>query len=142
LAQVFAGFVCGYVLALVGAPWLALNLLRLRTSSTLAERLLPRGTSIVALTVVLHGVLIVACTGAGLLLGMLLYAMRHAAGGLGSANIAFTLFVAGVVIALFTPVVIVLRPLRRQSLAVAAVVLILFGWLMPYLAQWSSFSSS
>lgn len=142
MAQVFAGFVCGYILALAGAPILALDLLRVRASNSAVSRLMPAGTSVVALTVVLHGVLIIGCTGAGLLLGLLLYAMRHAEGALGSPNIAFTLFVFGATIALFAPAVVLAGRFRQQVLATAAVVFLLFGWLMPYLAEWSTFSSS
>ena len=142
MAQVFAGFVCGYILALAGAPLLALNLVHLRTSNSTVSRLLPAGTSVVALTVVLHGVLIIACTGSGLLLGLLLYAMRNGDGGLGSPNIAFTLFVSGVTLALFAPPLLLLARYRQQVLVVVAVVLLVFGWLMPYLADWSTLSSS
>jgi hypothetical protein len=142
VAQVFAGFVCGYIMALVGAPLLALNLVRLRTSSATVSRLMPQGTSMVALTVVLHGVLIIGCTGAGLLLGLLLYAMRHADGALGSPNLPFTLFVFGATVAAFAPAVFLAERFRQQVLAAAAVVLLLFGWLMPYLAEWSTFSST
>ena len=124
MAQVFAGFVCGYILALAGAPLLALNLVRLRTSNSTVSRLMPPGTSIVALTVVLHGVLIIGCTGAGLLLGLLLYAMRHGDGALGSPNIAFTLFVLGATVAVFAPAVFLAGRFRQQMLTAAAVVLV------------------
>jgi hypothetical protein len=142
VGQVFAWFVCGYALALVGAPLLALTLVRMRTTSPSVQRLMPQGTSMVAFTVVLHGGLIMACTGAGLLLGLLLFAMKDGGGGLGSPNLAFTLFVFGATVMVFAPAVALLSSLRRQVLATAFVVLVMFGWLMPYMAQWSKFSSS
>jgi hypothetical protein len=142
MGQVFAGFVCGYILALIGAPFLALWLARARLTSPLIQRLAPPGTNLVALAAVLHGGLILVCTGAGLLLGLLLYAMRDAGQALGSPNIAFTSFVFGLTVVLFGPVVALVTRLRRQALVAAILVLLLFGWLMPYMAEWSKFGSS
>jgi hypothetical protein len=142
VGQVFAGLVCGYILALIGAPVLALGLVRLRASSPLVQRLMPAGTPMAASVIVLHGGLAMACAGAGILLGLLLYAMKDAGGALGSPNIAFTLFVLGCTVAAFAPFLVLFARFRAQTLAAAAVVLILFGWLMPYMAQWSRFSSS
>ena len=96
----------------------------------------------VAFVAVLHGGLVVVCTGTGLLLGLLLYAMRDAGEALGSPNVAFTLFVAGLTLMLFAPVIALAARVRRQALVAAVLVLLLFGWLMPYMAQWSKFGSS
>jgi hypothetical protein len=68
--------------------------------------------------------------------------MRHADGALGSPNLPFTLFVFGATVAAFAPAVFLAERFRQQVLAAAAVVLLLFGWLMPYLAEWSTFSST
>ena len=142
MGEVFAGFVSGYILALIGAPALALALTKLRVSSPLAARLMPEGAPVVAMIVALHGALIVVFTGAGLVLGMLLFAMKDGGGALGSRNIAFTLLVVGLTMAVFAPVVIVSARFRLQALAAAAVVAALFGWLMPFMAEWSKFGSS
>jgi hypothetical protein len=142
VGEVFAGFVCGYIIALVGAPALGLGLPKLRLSSPLVARLMPEGTPVVPLVVVLHGALIILCTGAGLILGMLLLAMKDTGEALGSRNIAFTLLVFGLTLAAAAPVVIVSARFRLQALMAAAVVLALFGWLMPYMAAWSKFGSS
>ena len=142
MGEVFAGFVCGYILAILGAPLMALTMVRMRTGSPLIQRLMPPGTSMVAFTVVLHGALIFACTGAGLFLGLLLLAMKDAGAGLGSPNFAFTLFVLGATAVVFAPLAALLARFRRPLLATALVVMLLFGWLMPYMAQWSKFSSS
>jgi hypothetical protein len=140
--QVFAGLVCGYLLAFAGAPALAIGLTRLRTSSALLQRLMPVGTPVVSLVVLLHGGLIMACTGTGILLGLLLLAMKDAGEALGSPNIAFTLFVFGGTVAVFAPFAFVLARFRAQVVAAALVVLVVFGWLMPYVAQWGRFGSS
>jgi hypothetical protein len=142
VGQVFAGLVCGYILALLGAPLLGIGLVRMRTSSPLVQRLMPPGTPMVPLVVVLHGGLIIVCTGAGILLGLLLYAMRDAGEALGSPNIAFTLFVVGLTVMVFAPIVILAVGFRKQALATAILVAAMFGWLMPYMAQWSKFGSS
>jgi hypothetical protein len=142
MGQVFAGFVCGYILALAGAPLLAIWLTRARLTSPLLQRLAPPGTNVVAFVAVLHGGLVVVCTGTGLLLGLLLYVMRDDGEALGSPNIAFTLFVAGLTLMLFAPVVALAARVRRQALVAAVLILLLFGWLMPYMAQWSTFGSS
>jgi hypothetical protein len=130
------------MLALVGAPLLAFGLMQFRASSPLVARLMPEGVPVAPLVFVLHGALIIVCTGAGLLLGMLLFAMGDAGSGLGSRNFAFTLFVLGVALALFSPVIIVSGHLRKAALAVALLFLALFGWLMPYMAEWSKFDSA
>jgi len=133
--EVFAGFLCGYVLALISTPLLAVGLLRLRGESALLGRLLPPGVSAVGLSVLLHTALFFTCTAIGIVLGLLLLAMKGGPGALGSANTPFTLFVAGLTLAVIAPVAIVVRPLRASALGGGLVVLIVFGWLMPYLAQ-------
>jgi hypothetical protein len=138
---VFAGFVAGYILALISTPLVSLLLLRLRAGSDLLERLLPAGTSAVGVSVLLHGALALLWTGFGIVLGLLLLAMRGAGEGAGSLNAPFSLFVAGLVLAIVAPVFVILRPLRRYVAGYALVVLLIFGWLMPYLAEWSTFES-
>ncbi len=135
MPEVFAGFLCGYVLALISTPLLAVGLLRLRGESALLGRLLPPGVSAVGLSVLLHTALFFTCTAIGIVLGLLLLAMKGGPGALGSANTPFTLFVAGLTLAVIAPVAIVVRPLRASALGGGLVVLIVFGWLMPYLAQ-------
>ena len=142
MGEVFAGFVCGYILALVGAPALAVGLMRLRTSSQVVARLLPENAPMAALMVVLHGGLMILFTGAGLILGLVLLAMGDSRGALGSPNIAFTLLVFGLTWAAFAPVLILLKRYRTQASAAALLVLLLFGWLMPHMAGWSKFSPS
>jgi len=67
--------------------------------------------------------------------------MRDAGGAVGSLNGAFSLFVAALALALVAPLVVLLPAFRRLVLAGALLVVLVFGWLMPYLAEWSSFES-
>lgn len=141
MAEVFAGFVAGYALALLWTPVLAVLLLRLRAGGGLLGRLLPAGVSPLGLSVLLHGALFLFWTGAGILLGLVLYGMRGAGGALGSLNGPYTLFVAGLTLALSAPVLIAVPALRLPVLLLSLAFLIVFGWLMPYLAEWSTFES-
>ncbi len=78
MAETFAGFIAGYIVALISTPLVSLGLLRLRTGDGVLARILPENSSVVGLSVILHGALIVFWTAIGLILGMLLIAMRHA----------------------------------------------------------------
>jgi hypothetical protein len=141
MAEVFAGFLCGYISALVLTPFLALGLLRMRASSVVLARLLPAGTPAVGLMVILHTGLAMFWTGAGLLLGLVLKAMNsgHPVHFLLSRNVAFSLFVAGLVIAAVAPVALMSARHRHMVLISGGLVVLVFGWLMPYLAAWSTF---
>jgi len=139
MAEVFAGFVAGYILALLSTPLLALTLLRLRAKGGVLARLLPAGVSALSLGVLLHGALFLFWTALGIVLGLVLLAMRGAEGALGSLNGPFTLFVAALALALVAPAAIALPGLRRVAVLCGLASVFVFGWLMPYLARWSSF---
>jgi hypothetical protein len=141
VAEVFAGFVAGYALALLTTPLMALSLLRLRTGDNLLARLWPPDASMAAVSMIIHGLLTFTLTGIGIILGLILLAMKDGGGAAGSLNGPYTLFVAAMTLAVFAPVVALLVPLRRQVILYALLVLLVFGWLMPYLAEWSTFES-
>ena len=142
MGEVFAGFICGYILALVFAPVAALTLLRQRAPGGLLARLVPANTSLTGLAVILHGALFLFWTAVGMVLGLVLMAMEDAGGAIGSKNIAFSLLVFALTLGLLAPVAIIFVRLRMITLAAGLVIVGLFGWLMPYLAEWSSFGSS
>jgi hypothetical protein len=139
MAEVFAGFLAGYAMAVVSTPLLSVLLLRLRAESPALERVLPVGVSAVGVSVLLHGALTMVWTALGLVLGMMLLAMEGAGGALGSLNGPFTLFVAGLFLALGAPLFALLVPVRRLIALTLVAAVLLFGWLMPYLAEWSRF---
>jgi len=141
VAEVFAGLVTGYAMAVLTTPLLSIWLARLRVESVLMARLLPEGASAVSMSLILHGALAMFWTGAGLILGLVLLGMRGAGEALGSLNAPYTLFVAGLFIALGAPLVALLPPLRRATLAGILLAVLVFGWLTPYLAEWSTFDS-
>ena len=136
MAEVFAGFVCGYGLALLVTPIAAVALVRARVRSETLQRLAPEGTSLVAISVILHGFALLALTAAGILLGLLLYGLedRSPEGGLGSPNQPFTMFVLIATAIAVGPLAAVLPRLRLSLLAGGLVFAGCFGWLMPYLS--------
>ena len=139
MAEVFAGFVAGYALSLVTTPLMAMALLGLRAGNGTISRLWPQDANLVAVSMLIHGFMAFALTALGIVLGLVLLGMDGAAGGAGSLNAPFTLFVAAMVLAVFAPLVAFAAPLRRQLVAYALVTVAVFGWLMPYLAEWSRF---
>jgi hypothetical protein len=139
VAEVFAGFVAGYLLALISTPLLAFGLIRLRSSSALLARLLPEGVTAVPLAVLVHMAMFFFWTGLGILLGLLLLGMDGSGAALGSLNGAYTLFVVGLTLMLITPVAAILKSIRPAMIASGVLIILVFGWLMPHLAEWSAF---
>ena len=141
MAQVFAGFVCGYLLALLSTPLLAIALLRLRAGSELLARLLPPEVPAVGVGVLLHGALFLLWTGLGIVLGLVLLAMEGGEAALGSRNLAFTLLVFGLVLAIAAPLIALARGARFAAITGTVAVVLVFGWLMPHMAEWTRFDS-
>jgi len=139
VAEVFAGFVSGYGMAVIATPVLSLWLVRLRMESALMSKLLPPGASAVSISLILHGALALFWTGIGLVLGLVLLGMRGEGEALASLNGLYTLFVAALFVALGAPLVALLPPLRRLTVPGVVLAIAVFGWLTPYLAEWSSF---
>lgn len=141
MGEVFAGFVCGYVVALFLTPLLAILLVKLRTGNELMARLLPAGVSAVSLGVVIHGGLFLFWTAVGILLGLVLLAMGEKDNALGSANPPFSLLVFGLALAVSAPFIVLLPRLRTAALLAIVVIIVIFGWLMPHMADWTNFES-
>lgn len=135
MAQVFAGFVVGYALALLAAPLAALALVRSNDRTGLAQRVAPPGTSIIALSVVLHFAALIVLTALGLVLGMALGGIdaRRPEGGIGSPNLVYTLLVVALTAVVVIPAFAV-PAMRRYALIGALIFVAAFGWAMPWLA--------
>jgi len=136
MAEVFAGVVCGYAVALVVTPLGAIALVRARTSSPLADRIAPEGTSLVALSIVLHMFVFLTFTAIGMVFGMLLNGLDSSspASGLGSPNRAYTLLVLAIVAIAVLPLAIAVPRLRTPLLVSGVLFAGVFGWAMPHLA--------
>ncbi len=143
MSEVLAGLVCGYILALVSTPLVALTLLNMRARFPAVERTVPSQVPLLALAVVIHGFTIMMWTALGMVFGLILSGIeeRVPEGGLGSPNGVFTLVVLLWTVVASAPIIMLLRPVRRQAAAMAILFALLFGWLMPYLAQWGPTSS-
>jgi hypothetical protein len=135
VAEVFAGFVIGYALAILFAALGALALVRSNDRTGIAQRLAPPGTSVIALSVVIHFAAIIVLTALGLILGMALAGIeaRRPEGGLGSPNLVYTLLVLALTAVVVIPSFAV-PAVRRLSVAAALVFAASFGWAMPWLA--------
>jgi hypothetical protein len=136
VAELFAGWVIGYALALLLAPAAAIALVRSSARGGFAQRLAPPGTSAIALAVVLHLGAVLVLTAIGLVLGMVLAGLedRRPDGGLGSPNVVYTLIVLALAAVVVIPVLVV-PAVRRPAIAAAVVFAVLFGWAMPWLAR-------
>lgn len=136
MAEVFAGFVIGYALALVLSPLAALALVRSNDRTGFAQRFAPAGTNVVALTVVLHFAALIVFTALGMVLGMALDGLndRRPEGGLGSPNALYTLIVIALTAVAVIPSLAV-PAVRRTAFAGALIFVAAFGWALPWLAR-------
>jgi len=136
VAEAFAGFLCGYALSVIVTPVFALALVRARMHSPFIQRAMPEGTNLAALSIVLHVFLLLVLTAMGMLLGLLLYGLENnrPEGGLGSPNRVYTIVVLAIGAIAILPLAAVARRQRVALLAIGAVFVVTFGWLMPYLS--------
>lgn len=136
MGAAMSGFICGYALALLATPVIAVALLRARVSNTLMQRMVPEGTSLVAVSIIIHTFALLLLTAAGILLGIMLAGLEESrpAGGLGSPNQLFTLLIIAVAAIAVLPLAFAI-PRWRLSLLVSGLVFVAtFGWAMPYLS--------
>lgn len=135
MADVLAGFVVGYALALLAAPVGAIALIRSNERTSLAQRIAPEGTSVIALSVVLHFAAMIVLTALGLILGMALNGIdsRRPDGGIGSPNLVYTSLVLALTAVIVIPTVAV-PAVRGYALAGGIICAGAFGWAMPWLA--------
>jgi hypothetical protein len=134
--ELLAGLVCGYALALAATPALALALVRARVSNETVRRLIPEGSSLVAVSIIIHTFALLAMAALGILLGIMLSGIEDSrpAGGLGSPNQIFTAFVIVTGAIAVLPLVIAVPRWRLPLLASGLIFVGTFGWAMPYLA--------
>ena len=139
MADVFAGFVVGYALALLAAPVGAIALVRSNDRTGFAQRVAPEGTSVVALSVVLHFAAMIVLTAIGLILGMALNGIdaRRPDGGIGSPNLVYTAMVLAFAAVIVIPMFAV-PAVRRYALVGGVIFAGAFGWAMPWLATLGS----
>lgn len=131
-----AGFVCGYALAIAVTPVMAVALVRARPESDFVRRAMPEGSSLIAVSLLIHTFAFFALTAVGILLGVLLAGLEtnSPGGGLGSPNGVFTGFILATTAIAIVPLAIAIPRLRRMLALGGLVFAGSFGWLMPYLS--------
>jgi len=139
MAEVMAGFVCGFAMSIAVTPAIAVAIVRARTTSPLAARLAPEGTNLLALSVVINMFLVLTLTAIGLLFGLMLHGVEESnpEGGLGSPNRLFTAFILFTIVIAVLPLAIASARLRWPLVAFGLFFAATFAWFMPYLASWS-----
>lgn len=143
MAEVMAGFVCGFALSLVSTPIAAILIVRARVTSPLMQQIVPEGTSLIAVSVLLHTFFMLTMTAIGILLGLLLAGLESSnpAGGLASPNRAFTAFVVIATAIAIVPLSVASAKQRVPLIVGGLVFIATFAWFMPYLASWSPIES-
>jgi hypothetical protein len=136
MAEAFAGFICGFALAVIVTPLMTLALVRGSVRGPVIDALAPGATNLVVLSVVLHTLAFVVLTAIGMILGLSLngFESRRPAGGLGSPNGAFTLLVLAIAAIAVLPLAAVLPRQRVWLVAGGIAFAVTFGWVMPYLS--------
>ncbi len=143
MPEVMAGFICGFALSVLVTPVAAMAIIRARGTSLLMRRIVPEGTSMIAVSVIINLFAVLTLTAIGMLLGLLLAGIESSnpAGGLGSPNWIFTAFILITTLIAVLPVSIASARLRVPMIACGLVFLATFAWFMPYLASWAPIES-
>jgi hypothetical protein len=137
MEEVFAGFVSGYIMALIFTGLVALMLVEARSRIPFLAKAIAPNISAVALTVPISLIAFLLWTAIGMLLGLLYrYTLEEApGGGLGSPNLLYTLLIISFGGLTLTAIVTAFRRLPWQVAAMGLSFIALFGWVLPRLAQ-------
>ena len=137
MAEVFAGFVCGYAVALVFTPLVALMIVNARSRIPYLAKAIAPNISAVALTVPVSLVGFLIWTAIGMVLGLLYRGAEQniPEGGLGSPNLLYTALVLSFGGSALMLIALVLRRLPWQVAVMGVAFVGGFGWAMPYLAR-------
>jgi len=137
MAEVFAGFVCGYALALLFTPLAALTIINARSRVPFLAKAIAPNISVVALTVPISLLAFLIWTAIGMVLGLLYRGAEQniPQGGLGSPNVLYTALVFSFGTSALMIIALGLRRLPWQVLVMGMAFVGGFGWAMPYLAR-------
>ena len=137
MAEVFAGFICGFAYSIIVTPPFALWVLAVRDKIAFVRNAVPKGLNVFLISVPVSSFFFLVWTAMGLVFGMLLLAAEdaHPGGALGSQNILYTGIVAIFAFIVFFPFFVLVRPARRLALFMAVLFVAMFGWLAPFLAE-------
>jgi len=137
MEEVFAGFISGYIMALIFTGLTALMIVQARSRIPYLVKAIAANISAVALTVPISLIAFLLWTAIGMFLGLLYrYTLEEApGGGLGSPNLLYTLLVISFAGLTLTAVVAAFRRLPWQVAVMGLSFIALFGWVLPRLAQ-------
>ena len=137
MAEVFAGFVCGYAIALLFTPLVALTIISARSRVPFLAKAIAPNISAVALTVPISLFAFLIWTAIGMVLGLLYRGAEQniPQGGLGSPNLLYTALILSFGMSALMIIALGLRRLPWQVLVIGVAFVGGFGWAMPYLAR-------
>ena len=137
MEEVFAGFVSGYIMALIFSGLVALLIVGARSRLPYLAKAIAPNISAVALTIPISLIAFLLWTAIGMLVGLLYrYTLEEApGGGLGSPNLLYTLLIISFAGLSLTAVVAAFRRLPWQLAVMVLSFIALFGWVLPRLAQ-------
>ena len=137
MAEVFAGFVCGYAVALLFTPLVALMIIDARSRVPYLAKAIAPNISAVALTVPISLFAFLVWTAIGMVLGLLYRGAEQniPQGGLGSPNLLYTALVVSFGTSALILIALGLRRLPWPVLVIGVAFVGGFGWAMPYLAR-------
>jgi hypothetical protein len=137
MEEVFAGFVSGYIMALIFSGLAALMIVQARSRIPYLVKAIAANISAIALTVPISLIAFLLWTAIGMFLGLLYrYTLEEAPGdGLGSPNLLYTLLIISFAGLTLTAVVAAFRRLPWQVTAMGLSFIAIFGWVLPRLAQ-------
>jgi hypothetical protein len=137
MEEVFAGFISGYIMALIFSGLAALMIVQARSRIPYLVKAIAANISAIALTVPISLIAFLLWTAIGMFLGLLYrYTLEEAPGdGLGSPNLLYTLLIISFAGLTLTAVVAAFRRLPWQVTAMGLSFIAIFGWVLPRLAQ-------
>jgi hypothetical protein len=140
MAEVLAGFVCGFALSIIDTPPFAVWIVKARDDIPFIRNAVPKGMAPTLLSVPISSFFFLMWTGLGLVYGMVLIAAEnsHPNDGLASPNLLYTLFILITAVIVFLPFYALIPSARRLALFLVLTYVALFGWATPYLAHYAS----
>ena len=137
MAEVFSGFILGYLMSLVFTAFAAMAVVDARSRVPYLAKAIAPNINAVMLAVPISLVAFLVWTMVGMILGLLYRAaLDHLPGeGLGSPNWPFTLGVLLFTLAVMAVVSYAWRRLPWPAAAMGALFAGLFGWALPHMAK-------
>lgn len=138
LTDFLAGLICGLATGTVFLGAGVYVVLRNRDIYERLQRTLPQG---ITPTMVMLGYVVAVPLVWGTLGGIagILYSVideAYPSSGLGSSNVAFTVAILSIAALAMLAVIVMRRSVARLGLVLVIAFVIIFGWLLPLLAEW------